>query len=85
LEAEQEQSTGHARVQGITTAWPWPTIVQQYLRAGRLDELVISLVPVMLGRGARPLDGLEPRSVQLDLVRVVDAPGVRHLTYRIMK
>ena len=61
------------------------TIVQQGLRAGLLDELVISLVPVMLGRGARPLDGLEPGSVQFDLVRVVDAPGVTHLTYRVLK
>ncbi|HMG32123.1 MAG TPA: dihydrofolate reductase family protein [Jiangellaceae bacterium] len=61
------------------------TIVQQGLRAGLLDELVISLVPVVLGRGARPLEGLEPGSVQLDLVRVVDAPGVTHLTYRVMK
>jgi dihydrofolate reductase len=85
LEAEQEQSTGHARVQGITRAWPWPAIVQQCLRAGLLDELVISLVPVVLGRGARPLDGLELGSVQFDLVRVVDAPGVTHLTYRILK
>jgi dihydrofolate reductase len=61
------------------------TIVQQSLRVGLLDELVISLVPVVLGRGARPLEGLEPGSVQLDLVRVVDAPGVTHLTYRVMR
>jgi dihydrofolate reductase len=61
------------------------TIVQQCLRVGLLDELVVSLVPVVLGRGARPLDGLEPGSVQLDLVRVVDAPGVTHLTYRVLK
>ena len=54
-------------------------------RPGLLDELVISLVPVVLGRGARPLDGLEPGSAQLDLVRVVDAPGVTHLTYRVLK
>jgi dihydrofolate reductase len=60
------------------------SIVRQGLRAGLLDELVISLVPVVLGRGARPLDGLEPGSVQFDLVRVVDAPGVTHLTYRVL-
>ena len=55
------------------------------LQAGLLDELVISLGPVVLGRGARPLDGLEPGSAQLDLVRVVDAPGVTHLSYRVLK
>ena len=61
------------------------TTVQQCLRAGLLDELIIHLVPVVLGRGARPLDGLEPGSVEFDLVRVVDAPGVTHLTYRVVK
>jgi len=61
------------------------TIVQQCLRAGLLDELTISLVPVVLGRGVRLLEGLEPGSAELDLVRVVDAPGVMHLTYRVVK
>jgi dihydrofolate reductase len=61
------------------------TTVQQALRAGLLDELIIHLVPLVLGRGARPLDGLEPGMVEFDLVRVVDAPGVTHLTYRVVK
>jgi dihydrofolate reductase len=61
------------------------SIVQQCLRAGLMDELVISLVPVVLGRGVRLLDGLDPGSVELDLVRVVDAPRVTHLAYRVVK
>ncbi len=61
------------------------TVVQQCLRLGLLDVLAINLVPVVLGRGVRLLDGLEPGSVQLELVRVVDAPGVTHLTYRVVK
>jgi dihydrofolate reductase len=61
------------------------SIVQQGLRAGLVDELTISLVPVVLGRGVRLLDGLDPGSVTLDLVGVVDAPGVTHLTYRVVR
>ncbi len=61
------------------------TTVQQALGAGLLDELIVHLVPVVLGRGARPLDGLAPGSVQFELVGVVDAPGVTHLTYRVVK
>ncbi len=61
------------------------TIIQQCLRAGLLDELAIDLVPVVLGRGARLLDGFQPGSVELDLARVVDAPGVTHLTYRVVR
>jgi dihydrofolate reductase len=60
-------------------------VVQQALRAGLLDELIIHLVPVVLGRGVRLLDGLEPGSVAVDLVQVVDAPGVTHLKYRVVR
>jgi dihydrofolate reductase len=59
------------------------SIVQQAIRAGLLDELVISLVPVVLGEGVRLLEGLSPTN--LELVRVIDAPGVTHLTYRFLR
>jgi dihydrofolate reductase len=61
------------------------SIVQQCLRAGLMDELTISLVPVVLGGGVRLLDNLDPGGVGLDLVGVVDAPGVTHLTYRVVR
>lgn len=57
--------------------------VQQALRAGLLDELTVSVVPVLLGRGVRLLDGIEVGVATLELLRVVDAPGVTHLTYRV--
>lgn len=61
------------------------SIVQQCLAAGLLDELVVSVVPVLLGHGVRLLDNLAPGSVELTLVGVVDGPGVTHLTYQIVK
>lgn len=60
------------------------SIVQQSIRAQLLDEL-IRFVPVVLGSGVRLFDGLDASNVKLDLVRVVDAPGVTHLAYRVMK
>ena len=60
--------------------------VQQCLRAGLLDELTLHLVPVLLGSGARLLDRLgEAAPVELQCVRVVDAPGVTHLQYRVVR
>ena len=56
--------------------------VQQYLRAGLLDEMVISLVPVVLGGGARLLDDLGDPPPRLELVEAIAAPGVTHLRYR---
>jgi dihydrofolate reductase len=59
------------------------SIVQQCVRAGLMDELTISLVPLVLGDGVRLLDGLEVGTVELELIGVVDAPGVTHLTYPV--
>jgi dihydrofolate reductase len=59
------------------------SVIQQAIRARLLDELVISLVPIALGRGVRLLDGLGPGELQLDLQRVIDAPGVTHLSYKV--
>lgn len=56
-------------------------VIQQAIRADLLDELIISLVPMVLGDGVRLLDDLP--SVKLEVVRVIDAPGVTHLTYRV--
>jgi hypothetical protein len=42
-------------------------------------------VPKVLGRGVRLLDGLDVGSAGLEVVRVIDAPGVTHLTYRVIK
>jgi dihydrofolate reductase len=59
---------------------------QQCLRAGLLDELIVHLVPVLLGGGVRLLDHLgDAAPVQLECVRVVDAPGVTHLQYRVTR
>jgi dihydrofolate reductase len=59
------------------------SIIQQCLKAGLLDELQINLVPVLLGSGERLLDNLDGAKIELESTRVVDAPGVTHLRYRV--
>jgi len=56
--------------------------VKNYLAAGLLDELLISLVPIFLGAGARLLDDLGSAPRQPVQTEVVEAPGVTHLRYR---
>jgi dihydrofolate reductase len=58
--------------------------INQYLAAGLLDELELHVVPVILGGGARLLDNLSPQ-LNLEQVRVIEAPGVTHLKYRVVK
>jgi len=64
--------------------WGGGNIAQQYLAAGLLDELELHVVPVLLGDGARLFDNLGDAEVKLEQVRVVEAPGVTHLKYRLV-
>ena len=59
-------------------------IAQQYLKAGLLDEMRLDVVPVLLGDGARLFDNLEGAEVRLECTRATEAPGVSHLTYRVL-
>ena len=58
-------------------------VAQQYLAAGLIDEVEISIVPRLLGDGERLLDNLGP-GVKLEQVRAIEAPGVTHLKYRVV-
>jgi dihydrofolate reductase len=58
--------------------------INQYLAAGLVDEVELHVVPVLLGGGARLFEGV-PFGVRLEPVRTVDAPGVAHLKYRVVK
>src|SRR5262245_50169560 len=55
--------------------------VQQYLAAGLLDELVVSVVPILLGGGARLFENLGEATPTLRQVQAVEAPGVTHIRY----
>jgi len=55
-------------------------LAQTLLREGLLDEVEIHLIPVVLGSGRR-LFGTDP--AELELTRVLAAPGVTHLHYRV--
>ncbi len=56
-------------------------VVQQYLAAGLLDEMVISVVPILLGAGARLFDDLGEPPPKLRQVQALEAPGVTHIRY----
>jgi dihydrofolate reductase len=60
-------------------------IMQQCLKAGLQDEIHIDLVPVLLGEGVRLFDDLGAAPIELERTRVVEAPGVTHLRFRVLK
>jgi dihydrofolate reductase len=60
------------------------SIINQYLAAGLVDEIEIHVSPLILGGGERLFDGVGP-DLKLEQLRAVEAPGVAHLKYRVVK
>ncbi len=53
--------------------------IQQYLRAGLVDELHLAIVPVLLGRGERLFDHLDGGPEGYECVELVASPSVAHV------
>lgn len=56
-------------------------VLQQFLAAGYLDEIVVSVRPIFLGGGARLFDNLGEPLPALQQVEAIEAPGVTHIRY----
>jgi dihydrofolate reductase len=61
------------------------SIAQQCLQAGLLDEIYLDVAPVLLGGGVRLFERVGPRPIDLEVIQVIDAPGVTHLGYRVVR
>ena len=61
------------------------SVIRQYLGAGLVDEANLSIVPLLLGAGERPLEIPSAERIALEQTRVIEAPGVTHLRYRIAR
>lgn len=61
------------------------TILQQCLNLGLMDEIHVDVAPLLLGQGVRLFDRLEIEPTELERIRVVAAPGVTHLGFRVLK
>jgi dihydrofolate reductase len=84
FDSAYEQAVAAAGGKDITVGGGAST-VQQAIASGLLDQLQINLVPILLGGGERLLDGLAGAPVGFECTRVLEAPGVTHLRYRIVK
>ena len=56
-------------------------VVQQYLAAGLVDEFELHIVPILLGE--RLLENVG--SLGLEQVRAIEAQGVTHIKYRVVR
>jgi dihydrofolate reductase len=58
-------------------------VIRQLVRASLVDEVRIHLVPVLLGDGTRLFERMGPEHIELAPTRVIGAPGVTHLRFRV--
>jgi dihydrofolate reductase len=78
IESALEQARTAAGPKGISLGGG-ASVAQQYLAAGLLDEIVVSIVPLLLGGGARLFENIG--DAKLEQVESVEAPGVTHIRY----
>lgn len=56
---------------------------RQCLQAGLLDELWLDVAPVILGGGRSPFE--QVTGIQLEPIQMIQAPGVTHMGYRVIR
>jgi dihydrofolate reductase len=57
-------------------------VIQQYLRAGLVDEFALAIAPVMFGGGRRLFEAIG-RDVRIELVETIASPRVTHARYAV--
>jgi dihydrofolate reductase len=58
-------------------------VIRQALRAGHVEELSISIAPVVLGGGKRLFDDFD-QTMSLEHQSVLQSPFATHITYRVV-
>ena len=84
IESAYAQATAAASGGDVSIAGG-ASCARQARAAGIVDEIDLQVNPVILGAGERLFDGFAPGAPTLDLVRVLEAPGVAHLRYRVVR
>lgn len=59
-------------------------VIRQALAAGRVDELAISVAPVILGAGKRLFEGFD-RDIDLEVIATVGSPYATHVRYAVVR
>ncbi|MFB4303491.1 dihydrofolate reductase family protein [Actinomadura sp. NTSP31] len=60
-------------------------VAAQCIAAGLLDEVFVSVAPVMLGDGVRLFDDPGGAAVNLERLRVIESPAATHLRFRVVR
>jgi dihydrofolate reductase len=78
IEVALERAFGAAEGKDVRIAGGAATI-QQYLRAGLVDEMHVAIAPILLGSGERLFDNLDGALDRYECVEQVSSPSVTHV------
>ncbi len=59
--------------------------IDQFVKAGLVDEVHFHLAPVILGRGVKLFENVGEEGLTLEKIRLVDSPAVTHVSYRVAR
>ena len=62
-----------------------PSILQQALKAGLVDEIHVDVAPILIGGGVSLFDRLNIGPINLECIGNVKTPHVTHLGFRVVK
>jgi dihydrofolate reductase len=60
-------------------------LLRQYLEAELVDELTLTIAPVLLGAGKRLFDGITRTDIDFERYAVVESPFATHLRFRVAR
>ena len=83
IDSALRQATAVAGERTIAVASP--SLVRQFLNAGVLDRIRVSVVPELLGGGVRFLEGLPDAPVELESTGIVCDSAAIHLSYSVCR
>jgi dihydrofolate reductase len=58
-------------------------VIRQAMRGGYVEELTITIAPVVLGGGKRLFEDFD-ETLNLEHVRLLQSPFATHITYRVL-
>jgi dihydrofolate reductase len=78
--AEAKKAAGDKNI-GVGSA----NVAQQFISLGLIDELLIHVVPVLFGSGARLFERAGAEHVPLETIEVIETAEATHLRCRVLK
>ena len=59
-------------------------VLRQFLEAGLVDEVTLTIAPILLGSGKRLFDGFSRTDIELERTGVIESPFATHLRFRVV-